>query len=202
MWAALGEGGMRKIVASEFVSADGYVVGPREDMRWVTDNFTEEMAKYAGDLMGSMDTILLGRVTYQIMAGAWPNWTEEQAPGADKMNKTPKVVLTRTLKEAPWGKYEPATVIKDGIEQKLKELKAKPGKNIVIYGSANTVQSLTRSGLVDEYQLLVHPILLGDGKPLFRGMQGPTPLHLIRAQTFRNGVNVLYYEPRGAGTAG
>ena len=84
---------MRRIVASEFLSANGHVVGPKEDMRWVTDNFSEEMGEYAGGLMESMDTTLLGRITYQIMAGAWPNWTEAQSPGADKINNTPKVRL-------------------------------------------------------------------------------------------------------------
>ena len=191
---------MRRIVASEFLSADGYVVGPNEDMGWVTNNFSEEMGKYAGDLMDSMDTILLGRVTYQIMAGAWPNWTEAQSPGAKKMNNTPKVVLSRTLEKAPWGKYEPATIIKDNVEQRVRELKQKPGKNIVIYGSANAVQNLTRFGLVDEYQLLVHPVLLGDGKPLFGRMERRFDLKLLLAQTLGNGVSLLCYEPKSVKT--
>ena len=123
---------MRKIIASEFVSADGYMVGPNEDMSWVMGNFNEEMGKYAADLMESMDTILLGRVTYQIMANAWPNWTEEQSPGADKMNHTPKIVVSATLDTARWGKYEAAQIIKDNIKQQIIELKQKSGNNIVI----------------------------------------------------------------------
>ncbi|HZW57530.1 MAG TPA: dihydrofolate reductase family protein [Nitrososphaerales archaeon] len=87
---------MRKIIASEFVSADGYMSGPKEDMGWVMNNFNEEMGKYAGDLMESMDTVLLGRVTYGIMAGAWPNMTEESSPGATKMNSVRKVVVSST----------------------------------------------------------------------------------------------------------
>ena len=187
---------MRRIIASEFVSADGYIVGPKEDMTWVTANFNEEMGKYAGGLMASMDTVLLGRVTYQIMAASWPNLSEEQSPGADMMNHSRKVVLSRTLKTAPWGSYEPARVIGESVEQEVREMKQQPGKNIVIYGSANAVQSLTRMGLIDEYQLLVHPIFLGDGKPLFRGAQ-PTSLKLMRSETYRNGVNALYYEAKG-----
>jgi dihydrofolate reductase len=187
---------MRRIIASEFVSADGYMVGPKEDMSWVMNNFNEEMGKYAGALMESMDTILLGRVTYQIMAGAWPNWTENESPGADKMNDTPKVVVSRTLKKASWGKYEPARIIGDNAEQEIRRLKQKPGKNIVIYGSANLVQNLTEVSLIDEYQLLVHPILLGDGKPLFRRLPRPLNLRLLKTQTFSNGVDVLYYEPK------
>jgi dihydrofolate reductase len=187
---------MRRIIASEFISADGYIVGPKEDMSWVTGSFNEEMARYAGDLMASMDTILFGRVTYQIMAGAWPNWTEEASPGADKMNQTPKVVLSKTLKNAQWGRYEPATIIANHIDEKIRELKEKPGKNIVIYGSANSVQNLSRMGLIDEYQLLVHPIFLGGGKLLFSGMERPLDLELSRTETYHNGVNVLYYRPK------
>ena len=152
--------------------------------------------------MASMDTVLLGRVTYQIMANAWPNFTEEQSPGADTMNHVVKVVLSHTLKSAPWGKYEPATVVGNDVELRIRELKRKPGKDIVIYGSAGAVQSLTRMGLIDEYQLLVHPIFLGGGKPLFEGMDGPTSLRLLRTQTFGNGVNVLYLVPKeGEGRA-
>ena len=187
---------MRRIVASEFVSADGYMVGPNEDMSWVMGNFNEEMGKYAADLMESMDTILLGRVTYQIMAGAWPNWTEAQSPGASKMNNTPKIVLSRTLETAPWGKYEHARIIKSNVEEEVNQLKQKPGKNIVVYGSANVVQNLSRLGLIDEYQLLVHPILLGGGKLLFAPMQEKISLKLLRSETFANGVNVLYYAPK------
>ncbi len=84
---------MRRVIASTFVTLDGYMVGPNEDISWVMNNFPEEMAKYAGDLMSSMDTILLGRVTYQIMSEHWPAQTEETDPGADKMNTTPKVVF-------------------------------------------------------------------------------------------------------------
>ena len=187
---------MRKIIASEFISADGYIVGPKEDMSWVTANFNEEMGKYAGGLMASMDIVLLGRVTYEAMANAWPNFTEEQSPGADAMNHATKVVLSNTLKEAPWGKYEPATVIGNDAERRIKELKQGSEKNIVIYGSAKAVQSLTRMGVIDEYQLLVHPVFLGGGKRLFENMAGPTNLALSRAQSLKNGVNILYYEPK------
>jgi len=155
------------------------------------------MGKYAADLMASMDAVLLGRVTYQIMANAWPIMTEEQSPGADRMNHTPKVVLSKTLKAAPWGKYEAATVISHDVEQRVKELKQNPGRSIVIYGSANAVQSLTSMGLIDEYRLLVHPIFLGDGKPLFKGMDRPTNLELLRTQSYGNGVNLHCYGLRG-----
>jgi dihydrofolate reductase len=187
---------MRRIIASEFISSDGYIAGPNDDMMWVMGNFNEEMGRYAGDLMASMDTVLLGRVTYQIMSNAWPYMTEAQSPGADRMNGVQKVVLSKTLKAAPWGKYDPATIINDNVEQEVRELKQREGKNIVIYGSAKTVQSLTAMGLIDEYHLLVHPVFLGRGKPLLTDMSAPVNLRLTRTQTFANGVNVLYYETR------
>ncbi len=187
---------MRKIIASEFVSADGYMSGPKEDMGWVMNNFNEEMGKYAGDLMESMDTVLLGRVTYEIMAGAWPNMTEESSPGATKMNSVRKVVVSSTLDAAPWGKYEAARIIRNNVEEEIRQLKQMPGRNIVIYGSGTLVHSLTELGLIDEYQLLVHPVLLGGGKLLFRPMRRQIDLKLLRVQSFGNGVNVLYYSPK------
>ena len=186
---------MRKVIASVFVTLDGYIVGQNEDISWVMDNFNDEMAKYAGDLMDSMDTILLGRVTYEIMAKAWPASTEETAPGADKMNTTPKIVFSRTLDKAEWGKWNNARVVKDHAAEEIARLKQLPGKNMVIYGSANLVQGFTRLGLIDEYQLLVHPFVMGGGKRLWGEIEHPVKLKLLRTQAFKNGVAVLYYEP-------
>ena len=187
---------MRTLIASTFLSLDGFMVGQNEDMGWVMNNFNEEMGKYAGDLMSSMDAILLGRVTYQIMINFWPANTEATAPGADKMNNTPKVVFSRTLDKADWGKYKNVRVVKGNVAQEIAKLKQQPGKNMVIYGSANLVQGLTRLGLIDEYQILVHPILLGAGKPLFAGLSQPVNLKLTKSETYKNGVVVLYYQPK------
>jgi dihydrofolate reductase len=112
------------------------------------------------------------------------------------MNQTPKVVLPRTLKEAPCGRHQPATTIENHVEEKIRELKEKPGKNIIIYGAANAVQNLSRIGLIDEYQLLVHQVFLGSGTPLFSGIWRQMSLKLLRTGTYRNGVSVLCYQPR------
>jgi dihydrofolate reductase len=186
---------MRKIIASVFVTLDGYMVGSNEDMSWVMNNFNDEMAKYAGDLMDSMDTIVLGRVTYEIMTKAWPEQTEATSPGADKMNTNPKVVFSRSLDKAEWGKWKNARVVKDNAAGEIAKLKQQPGKNIVIYGSANLVQGFTRLGLIDEYHLLVHPIVMGGGKRLWADAAHPVNLKLLRTQAYKNGVVVLYYEP-------
>jgi dihydrofolate reductase len=184
---------MRKVIASEFVTLDGYMVGPNEDMSWVLNNFNEDMARYEGNLVDSMDTILLGRVTYEIMANHWPSHPEE--PGADNMNSIPKIVFSRTLAKAEWGKWDNARLVKDHVAGEIAELKQLPGKNMVIYGSANLVQSFSRLGLIDEYHLLVHPLIMGGGKRLFVDMAQPLNLKLVRTEAFKNGVVVLYYEP-------
>jgi dihydrofolate reductase len=185
---------MRKVIASIFISLDGFIVGDNDNISWVTENFNDEMGKYAGDLQGSMGEILLGRVTYQIMTHAWPSQTEETAPGAERMNNVPKIVFSRTLERVEWGKYNNARLMKNNIPEEIMKLKQQPGKDMVIYGSASIVQYFTELGLIDEYQLLVHPIFLGSGKPLFKGLAKPVKLHLLRTQTFKNGVNVQYYE--------
>jgi dihydrofolate reductase len=188
---------MRRLIASTFVSLDGFIVGPDEDMSWVMNHFNEEMGDYAGDLMSSMDTILLGRVTYEGMSRVWPFQTEATAPGADKMNSTPKIVFSRSLDRVEWGSFDTIRVVRENVSEVVAGLKEQPGKDLVIYGSANLVQGLTRLGLIDEYQLLVHPVVLGRGKPLFAGMvDGDShgiELNLLRAQTFANGVVVLNY---------
>jgi dihydrofolate reductase len=187
---------MRKLIASTFLSLDGFVSAKNEDMGWVINGFNDQMGKYAGDLMESMDAILLGRVTYEIMAKVWPFQTEATSPGADKMNGTPKIVFSRTLRKGDWGTYGNVTFLRDNVADEVAKLKRQPGRNMVIYGSANLVQGFTRLGLIDEYQVLVHPVLLGAGKPLFAGIPQQVNLKLTRSETFTNGVVVLYYQPR------
>jgi dihydrofolate reductase len=184
---------MKKIIASTFVSLDGFIVGQNGDMRWVMNNFNDEMGVYAGNLQNSMGAILLGRVTYQIMTHFWPSMTEESSPGADRMNHVPKVVFSRTLDKVEWGKWDNARLVKDHVAEELSKLKQEPGGDMVIYGSANLVQNLTQLGLIDEYQLLVFPILLGNGKRLFGSLAQPVNLKLLRTESFKNGVVVLYY---------
>ena len=186
---------MKKLIASIFLSVDGFIVGPNEDMGWVMNNFNDEMGKYAGNLQSTMSAILLGRVTYQIMANAWPMMTEETSPGAERMNNVPKIVFSRTLDKVEWGKWNNARLVKNNEAEEVTRLKEQPGGDMVIYGSANLVQNFTQLGLIDEYQLLVHPVLLGSGKPLFKGISKPMNLKLLRTESYKNGVVVLYYQP-------
>ena len=123
---------MRKVIASIFVSLDGFIVGQEEDMGWVTNNFNDEMGKYAGDLQSSMGAILLGRVTYQIMTNFWPAQTEEAAPGAERMNAVPKIIFSTTLDKVEWGKYNNARLVKTNVAEEVAKLKQQPGGDIVI----------------------------------------------------------------------
>jgi dihydrofolate reductase len=186
---------MRKVIASTFVSLDGFIVGPNEDISWVTNNFNDEMGVYAGNLQSSMSAILLGRVSYQVLGGFWPANTEETAPGSERMNNVPKIIFSRTLDKVEWGKYNNARLVKNNVAQEVMNLKEKPGGDMVIYGSANLIQNFIKLDLIDEFQLLVHPVVLGSGKPLFNGIEKPLNLKLLRTETFNNGVVVLYYQP-------
>jgi dihydrofolate reductase len=186
---------MRKVIASIFVSLDGFMVGPNEDMSWVMDNFNDEMGKYADKLQQSMDLILLGRVTYEIMNKVWPFQTESTWPGADRMNNISKVVFTKSLETVEWGKYDNARLVRDILPVGIEKMKKRPGKDMVIYGSASIVQTFTQLGLIDEYQLLVHPVILGSGKPLFKDIAKPVILDLMKMENYKNGVVVMYYAP-------
>src|ERR671922_847055 len=189
---------MRKLIVSMFVSLDGLTAGPREEMDWVMDNFdAAEMGPDMGRLQESAGAFLLGRQTYQIMANTWPNQTEETSPGADAMNKTPKIVASSTLKEVPWGKYGNAQLVHGNAVEEIRRLKTMPGKDIVTFGSPRLVESLAEAGLGDRFRIWLHPTLLGNGKPFFRGKH-PIRLNLVASKVYKNGVVALDYEPAAA----
>ncbi len=186
---------MRKVIAATFVTLDGFMVGPNEEMDWVLDNFNEEMGKEISDQQSTTDTLLLGRLTYQLFADYWPTKTLDDDPAADHMNKTAKIVFSKTLESAPWGKWNNARVVKGNIAEEIHKLKQQPGKDMAIIGSASIVQAFTNLGLIDVYRLMVHPVVLGSGKPLFKNIRDRRKLELIRTMAFTNGVVLLDYQP-------
>jgi dihydrofolate reductase len=156
---------MRKIIAQEMVSLDGFFAGPNGEIDWfVWDDALQDMSL---STLGRVDTLLFGRVTYEGMASYWPAATTEDPVIARSMNTLPKIVFSSSLKKADWNntrvvnRIEPAEIVK---------MKQQPGKDMVIYGSGVIVSTLTRLGLIDEYRLVVNPIILGNGKPLFKGL--------------------------------
>jgi dihydrofolate reductase len=189
---------MRKIIASEFYTIDGLMSDPDDQMDWVMANFSPEMGKYEKDLYGSSDTLMLGRVTYKIFEGYWPSaetspsTPKEEMWMAHKINEMQKIVFSRSLKSLSW---KNSTLIADLIPEEINTMKEQPGRDILVIGSANIVQQLTNSGLIDEYHLLLHPVILGEGKPLFKDLKERHDLDLIKTETFSNGVVLLQYQP-------
>ena len=183
---------MRKIIVSNYITLDGFFAGPKGEIDWFV--WDEEMANYSRGLLTSMDTILFGRVTYELMAGYWPTASPpaEDRVIIDAMNNLPKVVFSRTLEKVEW---KNARLVKGDILEEISKLKQQPGKDMVIYGSSSIVSTLTRAGLIDEYQLFINPVVLGNGKPLFRGITGTAKLKLLETRTFQCGVVLLRYQP-------
>src|SRR5215212_1796191 len=177
---------MRRVVLAMYVSLDGVV----EEPAWTSEFWNDELAKYQYDQLFASDALLLGRVTYQGFAAAWPSMTDE-AGFADRMNSLPKYVASTTLDDAEWN----ASLIKENVAEEVARLKQQPGQDILIYGSADLVHTLMQHDLIDEYRIWVHPIVLGSGKRLFRGGSDTTVLRLVDTKTFGSGVVVLSYQP-------
>jgi dihydrofolate reductase len=175
---------MRKIVAGLFISLDGVVEAPET---WHFPYFNDEMGEAVTSQMGESDTMLLGRVTYEGFAAYWPESTDDFA---GFMNGTPKLVVSTTLEEATW---QNSTLINKDINNELARIKEQPGKDISITGSPTLVRTLLRDGLLDELRLLVHPIVVGNGKRLFPDGFEQVPLALTDSKTFTNGVLSLTY---------
>lgn len=181
---------MRKIVAGTFVSLDGVMESPDA---WHFPYFDDRMGEAVGEQMAEADAMLLGRVTYQEFASYWPHQGND-TPGAEFMNPVQKYVVSTTLQNVD--AWQNSTLI-DGnnFVAEIERLKAMPGKNINVVGSARLIQSLLRENLLDELRLLVHPILVGNGKKLFADGIGQHPLRLVDSQVFDTGVLYLTYQP-------
>jgi dihydrofolate reductase len=147
-------------------------------------------------LIETVDTILLGRVTYQLFAGYWPKVTEgEEKPFADRLNATPKIVFSKTLDEAPWGTWEPAKIVRGNAAPEVAKLKQQPGRDMVIWGSISVAQSLIKEGLIDQYRLVLCPVALGGGRPLFPDHVESLGMKLSDARTLHRGGVLLVYTP-------
>jgi dihydrofolate reductase len=182
---------MRKIVSGLFISLDGVVESPD---KWHFPYFNEEMGAAVGSQMAASDTMLLGRQTYQEFASYWPTHGEETDKEiADHMNNTPKLLVSSTLDKAEW---QNTTLIPgDRVVEELTAHKQRPGKDICIVGSATLVRTLLRDGLLDQLDLLVHPIVVGTGKRLFPEGWPRQELALVSSETFTTGVLRLIYRP-------
>ena len=181
---------MRRLIVSNVMSLDGFFEGPNHEFNWFTPD--EEFLDYAKDMLRSVDTILFGRRTYEHMAAYWPTAPRDEI--ADKMNSLPKVVVSSTLKKVEWNN---STLVTGDIAKEISRLKQKPGKDSVIFGSAKLASFLLEAGLIDEYRVILAPLLLGCGNPLFGDVKKQLRLKLDTTKQLRSGVALLYFRKAG-----
>jgi dihydrofolate reductase len=184
---------VRHLIASPFVTLDGFIAASDGGVDWSVGDEVFDREELPA-LMNRVDAILLGRLTYQALAAYWPFASVADDRVADLVNRIPKVVFSRTLAEAPWGQYKNATVVRDDPTEAVARLKQQPGKDMVIFGSGTLVSQLAHAGLIDEYQLRVNPVVIGEGKRLFPDLKEAVKLKLLDARTSPSGVVVLHYE--------
>jgi dihydrofolate reductase len=186
---------MRKIIVTEFITLDGVIEDPGGAEKtkhggWNFQYFCGDMGKYKNEELFDSDAMLLGRITYEEFANAWPGRTDEWG-FADRMNSMPKYVISATLAKTEWNNSK---LIKDNFAEEISKLKEEPGRDILVAGSGKLVQLLMRHALVDEFRLMVHPIILGSGKRLFTSGEDMLKLKLTDSKTYSTGVILLTYE--------
>jgi dihydrofolate reductase len=183
---------MRKLIAFNLVTLDGFFEGPDHDINW--HNVDDEFNEFAIEQTSSLGTLLFGRVTYQMMEAFWPTPMAIQTDPivAGLMNGLPKVVFSRSLEKAEWNNTR---LIKDHIAEEVTALKQQTGKDMAVFGSADLLTTLIQMDLVDEHRLLVNPIVLGSGSPIFKNVKNSFKLKLIKTRVFQNGNILLCYTP-------
>ena len=189
---------MRKLIVSMNVTLDGYMSGTNCELDWHFDKWDEEMSVIAADQLSKADTILLGRVTYMAMAGHWSSKSigctlpRADIDFAEMMNHYQKIVFSSSLQSTLWKNSE---ITKESPRTVIPKLKQSNGKDLLLYGSGQLVTSLMQLNLVDEYQLWIHPVMLGKGKRLFKSDSEATKMRLYKTQVFTSGVVLLTYQP-------
>ena len=183
----------RRLIVFNNVTLDGYFADVHSDMSWAHKDDAEWTAFGAENASGG-GVLLLGRITYELMASYWPTpAARANVPAmAERMNRMQKVVFSRTLDKAWW---QNTTLVKGDIVAAVRKMKTEPGEGMAILGSGSIVSQLTQAGLIDEYQLVVNPILLGQGKSMFDGLTKKLNLKRTKTRTFGNGNVLLCYEP-------
>jgi dihydrofolate reductase len=198
---------MRKLIVSIHSTANDIVTGPSSDetnfMVWAQAGIEDSLETFLKSL-ANVDTILLGRATYEDLVRKWPKVKEWPHVSdvtlriGEKINAAAKVVVTgkHPLESLEWGEFEPPTQLTGtSVEEQIKELKERDGGDIITFGSPTLVQSLTNAGLVDEYRILIHPVIVNEGKRLFENLDGRTDFRLISVDTFERGAILVTYAP-------
>jgi dihydrofolate reductase len=178
---------MRKVIAGLFITLDGVTESPN---KWQFDNFDNDMMETMSAHIAQEDDILLGRVTYQEWASYWPTSMDE--PYASHINNTPKHVVSTTLDKVDW---KNSTLVKGDIAEEIARLKQTRGRNIGVAGSPTLVESLLQNDLLDELTLMIHPVVAGTGKRLFKDGRPLKRLKLVDSKTTGTGISIVTYQP-------
>ncbi|MDP9191293.1 MAG: dihydrofolate reductase family protein [Acidobacteriota bacterium] len=183
---------MRKLFVFNQVTVDGYFTSENGDISWAKQNQDAEFQEFVAQNASGGGELLFGRITYELMASYWPTaMAHEQDPDvAEGMNKLPKVVFSRTLDQASWSNTK---VVKGDIVEEVRKMKKAPGNDMVILGSGSIVAQLAPHGLIDEYQFVVYPVVLGKGRTMFDGISEQLNLKRTNTRTFGNGNVLLCY---------
>lgn len=187
---------MRKIFLFMLTSIDGFFEGPNHDLSW--HNVDEEFNTFAIEQLNEMDTLLFGRKTYELMESYWPTDTaiKDDPIVSNLMNNTPKIVFSKTLNEVKETKnWKNARLLHEVNPAEINELKNQPGKNIGIIGSNNLGVNFIENVLLDEVRILLNPITLSQGTPVFHGLKERLHMKLLNTRKFSNGNILLYYQP-------
>ena len=191
------EDSVRRLIASEFVTLDGVMEAPGHEQHpdgknaWALRYASADQQRYKAEEILEAGAILLGRVTYEIFASFWPTAPKDEG-FANRMNSIPKYVVSESLRTAGW---QNSIIIGGNPAEKVAELKRQADGDILLFGSADLLNSLIKHDLIDEYRLMVFPVVLGSGKRLFRDATDVTHLELVDTRTFETGVTVLTYRP-------
>jgi dihydrofolate reductase len=198
---------MRKLIVSIHSTANDIVSGPPSDetnfMVWAQAGIEDSLESFLKSL-ANVDTVLLGRATYEDLVRKWPKVKEWPRVSdvvlriGERINTAAKVVVTgkHPLESLEWGEFEPPTQLGgNNVEEQIKELKAGNGGDIITFGSPTLVQSLTNARLVDEYRILIHPVIVNEGKRLFENLDGRMDFRLISVETFERGAILVRYTP-------
>jgi dihydrofolate reductase len=186
---------MRKLILEEWLSLDGYAADKDGKLDFFPESATDQYSdRDQLKFLDTVDTILLGRKTYELFVSFWPTATMDKEIIADRLNTIPKIVFSNTLREAPWGKWPPARVVAGDATTEIRRLKAEEGKHMVLWGSLSLAQQLIAANLVDEYHLQICPTVVGGGRPLFPHLESYAALNRVNIRTYDTGVVFLHYE--------
>ncbi len=184
---------MRKLRVFNFVTLNGFFKGPNDDISWHRHGPEED--RFSAESLKAGSILLFGRVTYEMMANFWttPMAAKNAPEVAAGMNSAEKIVFSRTLKKVDW---KNTRVVKDNIVEEVEKMKRTGGKDLTVLGSGSIVTLFAEHGLIDEYEIMVDPVVIGAGTPIFNNIKQKLDLKLTATRTFKSGVVLLSYAPR------